>query len=140
MGRDQYLIEGIIVALLTIGCGAAVSFAYYITKLPFPVIRHIGVIFALALFTVLLLQIWDAYSEKTKWYRIRDTLPSQVWWYLTSSVKKTSNLPKRLIRISEIWLFEYKDWSGFQKKFQQLVADYVVRILGLEKFIPKTKE
>jgi hypothetical protein len=140
MGRDQYLIEGIIVALLTIGSGTALSFAYYMTKLPFPVVRHVGVIFALTVVTVLLLQIWDAYVEKTKWYRIKETLPEGVWWFLTSSVKKTTSLPKRLIRLSEIWLFEYKDWNAFQKKFRQLIVDYIVRILGLESYLPSTKE
>jgi hypothetical protein len=49
---------------------------------------------------------------------------------LTQSVKKNTMLPKRLYRLSEIWLLEYKDWDGFQKKFKLLVVDYVMKFLS----------
>lgn len=39
-------------------------------------------------------------------------------------------LPKRLYRLSEIWLLEYKDWDVFQKKFKLLVVDYVMKFLS----------
>jgi hypothetical protein len=50
---------------------------------------------------------------------------------LTSSVKKSSGLFKRLLRISEIWIYDYKDFQGFQKKVQVLVIDYLKRVMGL---------
>ncbi len=49
---------------------------------------------------------------------------------LTQSVKKNTMLPKRLYRLSEIWLLEYKDWDGFQKKFKLLVVDYIMKFLS----------
>ena len=138
-GRDQYLVEGIIVAGLTIGTGLSLTLAYYFTKLPFPVLRHAGVLLCMSMSVVLGLQIFGAYVDKTRWYRLQDTLPSQVWAFLASSVKKTSYLPKRLLRVSEIWLFEFKDWTGFQKKVKQLLVDYILRVTGADKFV-KTAE
>ena len=55
---------------------------------------------------VLLLQIWNAYVMKTGWYSLRETLPQELWAFLTSSVKRGSGPAKRLIRLSEFWLFE----------------------------------
>jgi len=55
---------------------------------------------------VLLLQIWNAYVMKTGWYSLRETLPQELWAFLTSSVKRGSGPAKRLIRLSEYWLFE----------------------------------
>lgn len=139
-GRDQYLIEGIIIALLTIGAAAAMSLAYFITKLPFPLVRHAGVLFFMSVFVLLSLQLFDHYVDKTRWYRVSDTIPPAIWSYFSSSVKKTSYLPKRMLRVSEIWLFEYKDWPTFQKKFKQLIIDYLIRVLGAEKYLGKTSD
>ena len=55
---------------------------------------------------MLLLQIWNAYVMKTGWYSLRETLPQELWAFLTSSVKRGSGPAKRLIRLSEFWLFE----------------------------------
>lgn len=131
-GRDQYFIEGIIVALWTIGAALSYSLMSYATRLRFPVLRHCLVILAMTLFIVLSLQIWNAYIDKTGWYSLRETLPAEVWSYLSGSVKKGSGLPKRLLRMSEFWLFESKDWESFTKKFNTLVVEYVRReFLGL---------
>lgn len=131
-GRDQYFIEGIIVALWTIGAALSYALMSWATRLRFPVLRHCLVILAMTMFIVLSLQIWNAYIDKTGWYSLRETLPAEVWSYLSGSVKKSSGLPKRLLRMSEYWLFETKDWEGFVKKFQALVVDYAKReYLGL---------
>lgn len=60
---------------------------------------------------------------------MQDTMPPEVWHFLSASVKKTSGLPKRLLRLAEVWLFDAKnnDWAGFQKKAQALVVDYLLR-------------
>jgi len=34
-----------------------------------------------------------------------------------------------MIRLSELWLFEFKTWDAFGKKFKVLVADYVQRVV-----------
>lgn len=73
------------------------------------------------------------YYEQTNQHRynLKETLPELVWTYLTSSVKKSSLLPKRLMRLSEIWLndFHYtkQDWASFTKKFKTLIYDYILR-------------
>ncbi len=136
-GRDQFLIEGIVVALWTVGCALSYTLMLYATKLRFPVVRHVLVLLCMTLFLVFALQIWQAYVDKTGWYSLRDTFPVQVWAWLTASVKKTSGLPKRLLRVSEYWLYESKDWASFVKKFNSLVTDYV-RKEYLSGFLSKT--
>ncbi len=125
-GRDQYLIEGIIVALWTVGCGLSYSLMLYATRLRFPVLRHVLVLLSMTLFIVLLLQIWHAYVDKTGWYALKDTFPAELWGWLTASVRKNSGLAKRLLRVSEFWLYESKgDWHALVKKFNTIVVDYV---------------
>lgn len=126
-GRDQYLIEGVVVALWTVGCGLSYSMMLWATRLRFPVLRHALVLLSMTLFVVLALQIWQAYIDKTSWYSLRDTVPAELWAWLSASVKKTSGLPKRLLRMSEFWLYESKDWPTFVKKFNALVTEYVRR-------------
>lgn len=132
-GRDQFLVEGIIVALWTVGAGLSAYFALQSTKLPIPLVRELLVLIFVTCFIVLGREIWMAYVQKTAWYSMKDTVPPVVWTYLTSGVKKNSDLFKRLIRVSEIWLFEVKglDYEAFAKKFQLLVVDYVKRALNV---------
>lgn len=124
-GRDQFLIEGIVVAFWTVGCALSYTLMLYATKLRFPVVRHVLVLLCMTLFVVFSLQIWQAYVDKTGWYSLRETFPAEVWAWLTASVKKTSGLPKRLLRMSEYWLYESKDWASFVKKFDALVTQFV---------------
>eukprot|EP01038_Epipyxis_sp_PR26KG_P005135 gene5135-7151_t len=126
-GRDQFLLEGIIVAFWTIGCGIAISLLIYSTKLSYSLLRHAGVILSMVIFIILSLQIWDAYVDKTGWYHLKDTFPPEVWHWFSSTIKKSSSLPKRLFRISEIWLYETKDLIAFRKKFDLLIIDYLKR-------------
>lgn len=130
-GRDQYMIEGIIVALWTLLCGLSAYCVYSSTKLPISIVRHLAVIAFMTLFVVFGQQLWQAYVAKTMWYKLQSTLPEDLWRYLSSSVKKSSGLMKRLLRVSEVWLFESKTLDDFQKKFQSIVVDYLKRRLSL---------
>ena len=95
-GRDQYLVEGIIVALWTVGCGIIVNLMMWVTKMRrFPLFRHVMVLLCFSAFIVLLLQIWNAYILKTGWYSLKETLPNEVWQFLTSGIKKNSGILKR---------------------------------------------
>ena len=135
-GRDQYLLEGIIIALLTIGSSFAIILTYYSSKLPIWLLRHIFILLTISIYIVFILQIWVVYVDKTRWYNLKSTMPPEIWYYITSSVKKSSNLFKRLIRISEIWLFEYKDWNNYNNKVKLLVIDYLIKIFGLQSYFP----
>ena len=127
-GRDQYLLEGIIIALMTLACGLAAYFLNIATRMRrFPVLRHVLVILSLAVFIVLGCHIFETYRMKTGWYHLKDTFPPELWAFFSSALKKTSSLPKRLFRLAEIWLFEAKDFATFQKKFQALLVDYMVK-------------
>ena len=125
--REQYTLEGIIVALWTIGFGVSLYAMHYSTKIRFSIARHVGVILFLSTAITFLLQIWNAYLDKTKWYNLKETLPDVVWVYFSSTVKKSSGVFKRLLRLSEYMLFEYKDFNLLFKKFKLLVVDYIFR-------------
>ena len=121
-----------IVALWTIGCGVAVQGLMAATHMRrFPLVRHLAVLLCFSVFIVLLLQIWGAYVLKTGWYSLKETLPAEVWHYLTSGIKKGSGVVKRLVRMSEYWLFEAKDLGGFNTKFKAIVVDYVSKQVSL---------
>lgn len=133
-GRDQYLVEGIIIALMTVGCGLAGMLLVYGTKLRLPlgigaVLRHVIVLAALSAFAVLCMEIGEAYIDKTRWYQVKETVDPKVWEWLTSGVKKHSGIFKRAVRLSELWLFEFKTWEAFGKKFKSLLVDYVQRLV-----------
>ncbi len=128
-GRDQYTAEGIIVALWTIGCGLSYYGLFFFSKVRFPVIRHVGILLSLTCFFVLALEIWKAYTVKTAWYSLRETFPQDVWKFFASSVKKNSGLAKRLLRLSEIFLYDFKDWDTLYKKFDGLIVEYVKRLV-----------
>lgn len=132
-GRDQFLFEGIIVALLTVGCGLSYYLLMLSTKIPISILRHLGVLFFLTVFIILSMQLFSVYCIKTPWYSLRETIPSTVWNYFTSSVKKSSGLMKRLLRLSEIWLFEAKDISSMRKKFDSLILEYFKRVFNSSK-------
>jgi hypothetical protein len=129
--REQYFLEGFTIAFFTLSAAMSGVLLFYSTKLPYALLRHVVAIASMSMFIVFGLQLWNAYTEKTRWYSIKETLPEQVWAYLTATVKKKSWLPKRLIRLSEIWMYEYKDWEGFQKRARTLVWDYILRICYL---------
>ena len=126
-GREQYVLEGIIIALFTLGAAVSLVLMNVVTKIRYSVIRHVGVLMFLSLFVVFSLQIWNAYTDKTRWYRFHETLPADLWTYLSATVKKNSGLLKRALRLSEFYLYEYKDLEGFQKKAKVLVYDYLLR-------------
>lgn len=129
-GREQYLLEGIIVALWTLGCGLSLVLSFLSTKIPIPPVRHVLVILGFAMFVVFSLQIWNAYVDKTPWYSIKDTVPEEVWRWLSSSVKKSSGVLKRLLRVSEIYLWEFKDLQSLQKRAKPILFDYLKKYLS----------
>ena len=128
-GREQFLFEGIIVALWTIGCGFSLFITYFGTRIPFSPLRHVVVILGLAMFVVFSMELWNAYADKTPWYSIRETLPQEVWKWLSGGVRKDSTLLKRLVRLSEVYVREFKDLHSFRKKAKIILTDYVKKLL-----------
>ena len=132
--REQYLLEGLVVATFILGTALAGVLLFYSVKIRFAFVRHCAVIMSMSVFAVMLLQIWKMYTEKTAWYSLKETLPQISSSFLFSSVKKSSWLPKRLLRLSEIWLNDFHftegDWDKFKKKFASLIVDYIMRSTG----------
>ena len=81
------------------------------------------------MFVVFSMELWSAYIDKTPWYSIRDTLPQQVWAWLSGGVRKDSNLVKRLFRLSEVYVKDFKDMESFQKKAKIILTDYLKKLL-----------
>jgi len=50
---------------------------------------------------------------------------------MAGSVKKSSGLWKRLLRLSEVYLNEFTSWRGFWKKAKSILFDYLSRKVGL---------
>jgi len=135
-GREQYTLEGIIIALWTIGCGASLYLMHYFTTKRYSIVRHLGVIFCMSTFIVLLSLLITQYLEKTKWYQISDVVDKTVYTTLTNymkqPVKPSSGFFKRLVRISEYTLNEYKDFDSFWKKFKVIIVDYLLEHVGMK--------
>jgi hypothetical protein len=130
-GQQQYVLEGVLVAGLTVTCGLALAMVVGAPKLPVgSFMRHVLVLAGMAVVAVCLLELADAYMFKTPWYSAKETLPKELWASIASGVKRSSSLPKRLLRLSEIWMFEFKDWASFGKKAQSLMGDWVAQLLG----------
>lgn len=66
-GREQYIWEGIIVALWTLGCGVSLASLYASSKSRYFIVQHVGVLLSMSAFILLGIQIWNAYVDKTRW-------------------------------------------------------------------------
>jgi len=136
-GREQYTLEGIIIALWTIGCGLSLYLMHYFTTKRYSIVRHLGVILCMSSFIVLLSLLTTQYLEKTKWYQISEVVDKTIYTaatnYMKQTVKPSSGLFKRLVRISEYVLKEYKDFDSFGKKFKVIIVDYILEhVYGLK--------
>lgn len=132
-GREQNLLEGVIVASLTILFAVSMFSLHYSASIRFPVVRHLAVLFFLAMICTIGIELWKVYVLKTPWYSLKETLPLELWHLLTLGAKKSSGLMRRVWRASEIWLIEGNDWEGFRKKFKALLIDYIIKQLqGIE--------
>ena len=96
-GREQYVLEGLLIAGMSVLCGGALAVGYKATKMHVgSVMRHVLVLMALAIFVTVAVQLTEIYIFKTGWYRIQETVPAEVWSWFKGSVRKSSSLPKRL--------------------------------------------
>jgi len=132
-GQQQYLIEGLVVAALTVGCGLSLVMINQSSKLKvWGPLRHMLVILSLTAFTVCAMEIAECYIYKTPWYNLKETVPKDLWGWFSSGLRKNSSLGKRLWRISEIWMYEFKDWSAFGNKVGVILGDWAQRAVGLQ--------
>ena len=124
------------IAGYVLGTAMALILMHYSTKLPYAFARNFCVCLSIGIFLTLGQNLWQAHSDKTRWYHLKDMLPESVWQFMSSSVKKDSWLPKRIYRLLEIFLsddfdlFDSQDWRKLQQKFQTLIVDYIMRVLG----------
>ena len=134
--REQFLLEGIIIAGYVLGAATGLILMHYSTTLSNVIVRHICVCISIGIFLTMGQNIFESYTHKTSWYNIKDTLPAPVWEFMSSSVKKNSGILKRIYRILEIFLsddfdlFDGDDWRKLQLKFRTLIIDYIIRVMG----------
>lgn len=70
-GRDQYLLEGIIIAFMTLLGGLAAYCMNASTKLRFAVLRHAAVLLSMAVWVVIAYYTFETYRLKTGWYNLK---------------------------------------------------------------------
>mmetsp|Transcript_3078 Transcript_3078/g.5391 ORF Transcript_3078/g.5391 Transcript_3078/m.5391 type:complete len:436 (+) Transcript_3078:22-1329(+) len=132
-GRDQYVYEGLLVGAAAVAAGLALA-AFAAVAVPprggakrWLVPRAVAAAVCLAVAIYSAQFLYTLYVKKTRWYSLGNTLPEGVKKWLGDSVKKGSGWAKRLLRLSEYFLFEYKDTAGLWKKTKVLVVGYALR-------------
>lgn len=85
---------------------------------------------SLAVFVYFLMHLFTFYSAKTRWYRLADTLDPQASAFFFQPLKKTSGWGKRLWRLTQIWVIEYKDWASFAKTGSAMFVNHAKRQLA----------
>jgi len=135
-GQQQYLIEGLVISALTVGCGLSMVMINWSSKLKlWGPLRHLLVILSLTAFTVCAMEIAEGYIYKTPWYSLRETVPKDLWGWFAGGLRTNSPLLKRLWRISEIWMYEFKDWNSFGSKVGPILGDWARRAVGLQQSV-----
>jgi oligosaccharyltransferase complex subunit gamma len=123
-GREQFVLEGFVIAGITMMLSLVLVGTKKAAQLPIPgAIRHALVIACVAIFIAIGIELTQTYQFKTPWYSIKDTLPPSLWEWLKDPVRKNSSLLKRIYRSSEFFLNEFKDWDSFGKKVRTLLVD-----------------
>jgi hypothetical protein len=130
-GRDQTVLEGVAVALYTVGAGFSLWGLEKSSRIKNSYISRVVILLCLASSGVMLSKIWTCYTFKTTWYNLKGTMPSTVWNWIASPVKRTSGVWKRIFRLCEIFVLEYKSYENFAKKCKSILVDYLLRQLGL---------
>lgn len=59
-----------------------------------------------------------------------NTTHKQVATFLFGNMKKGSGLARRLLRVTQLWLYEFKDWPSFSKTATNLVVNHAKRQLA----------
>ena len=54
----------------------------------------------------------------------------QLSTFLFGNMKKGSGLFRRVLRVTQLWLYEYKDWGVFRRMASSLMAKYVKKMTG----------
>lgn len=89
-----------------------------------------GLNVSLAFGVYFLLQLFNFYSMKTRWYKLSETLDPQVAAFFFQPIKKTSGWAKRLWRVTQIFVSEYKDWGSFAKTGTAMFVNHFHRVLA----------
>jgi len=145
-GRDQTVLEGVVVALYTLGCSLGIYAMYFMSSFSMPMpkgkcnfipafipgaIRSVLVCAAAAFVILCADLLFRLYVSKTAWYHVKETIPPYLWTFYSSPLKKTSGLVKRLMRVTYIFVFEFVDWPSFRKTLQSYIGNYLLRSIGL---------
>jgi hypothetical protein len=139
--RDQTVLEGLTIALFTLGFALSMYLAHVAASTPMlsfdpkviwknavgKIVRAVIVSAALALLLVSFNALWDSYIFKTQWYRVSETMPGYVWKPFTDKVVRSSGLLKRLQKLSTIFVYEFKTWDAFMKNCDTYLFKFLKR-------------
>ena len=130
-GREQYVLEGLVVSLYTLGLGFGTIALYYSSKREFGhsffglPLRSLICCCSLALCVLCGSLLFEAYCVKTQWYNFFETLPAELKHWMRAELRKSSGLVKRLYRAATLYLSEYKNWKTFLKKLKIIFVGYL---------------
>ncbi|KAG5186911.1 hypothetical protein JKP88DRAFT_262492 [Tribonema minus] len=131
--RDQWWWEGIVVAFLyllmagaTWGITSAVQW-----RRAHPLLRNLAVCCCIAVLVHCIREFLALYILKSPWYNFSSQvqmLPAPLAALLsTGTIRKSSGIGFRVVRLSAIWLNQYPGLKAFGRKVKVLLVDYVVR-------------
>lgn len=145
--RDQTVLEGITVALFTLG----ISFSMYLVQVAASttsldmsrlnigivgwwlerLVRAVLAALALAVLLISFDALWESYIFKTQWYRIEETMPSWIWSSFMGKVTKSSGFVKRFVKLVTIYIYDFKSWPAFSKSIDTYLLRFLYRTFGL---------
>lgn len=124
-GRNQYIIEGLIVGFALAACGAslaAIMTCANVSKIADEAMwrkiwrrvrTSVRLNLLLAIFIYAAYTIYCLYTRKTQWYSLTGTLPS----YITRYFNKRKNIFWWLGKVLKSWTINFVSWANFKKNF-----------------------
>mmetsp|Transcript_3095 Transcript_3095/g.4730 ORF Transcript_3095/g.4730 Transcript_3095/m.4730 type:complete len:234 (+) Transcript_3095:228-929(+) len=136
MGREQWKYEGLVTAFFQFMFALLVYLMMSVTRRKMnPILSTLSVCLCLTGIMYCSREFMALYELKTPWYSLQEVVPKTALNLISrGNVKKRSGIAARLLRMSEIWLFEYTGKEAFVKKFKVIVIDFLLRSFGIKKF------
>ncbi|EWM24709.1 Oligosaccharyl transferase complex, subunit OST3/OST6 [Nannochloropsis gaditana] len=126
---DMFVFEGLLMGFLQLAAGLAFVLTYFFaSRRRQTLLQWIGINLSLAAALYFLHQIFGFYSEKARWYRIQHIVDPMMANFLFGNMKKGSGLFRRLVRLTQLWLYEFKDLVSFRRSAMSYLGKYIKRL------------
>ncbi|GAB5033214.1 cbl-interacting serine threonine-protein kinase 9 [Nannochloropsis oceanica] len=128
---DQFVAEGLVMGSIQLCAGLSfVGMYWFASQKRNGIAQWLGINLSLAAALYFLHRLFAFYATKTRWYDVNSTLDPNLSTFLFGNMKKGSGLFRRVLRVTQLWLYEYKDWGVFRRTASSLMAKYVKKMTG----------